>query len=147
VCQDGQTQPDKSVDNVDTSEPLNWAFQDAMAPRETRWTVGLGFTHQRSGVRSPPRPLLESVRGWLVSRRHLLPERPDYPLDFKGFLLEVSYHSPLTVSGREVTDVLIHHQLRAVVSQLISDLGALLAKQNQEVLGLLNVGVDPTLRG
>jgi hypothetical protein len=87
----------------------------------------------------------ESVRGRLVSRRHLLPERPDYPLDVKGILLKVSYHSPLAVSARQVTDVLVHHQLRTVVGQLRGDLGALLAKQNQEVLGLLNVGVDSTV--
>ena len=32
---------------MDTNQPLNWAFQDAMAPCETRWTVGLEFTHQQ----------------------------------------------------------------------------------------------------
>ena len=37
----------QSLDRVDTNQPLNWAFQDAMAPCETRCTVGLGFTHQR----------------------------------------------------------------------------------------------------
>jgi hypothetical protein len=36
------------MDRVDTNQPLNWAFEDAMGPRETRWTVGFGFTHQRS---------------------------------------------------------------------------------------------------
>jgi hypothetical protein len=39
------------VDTVDTNQPLSWAFQDAVAPRETLWTLGLGFTHQRSAVR------------------------------------------------------------------------------------------------
>jgi hypothetical protein len=38
------------------NQPLNWAFQNAMAPCETRWTVGFGFTHQRSAVRYRPRP-------------------------------------------------------------------------------------------
>jgi hypothetical protein len=93
------------------------------------------------------RPLLESIRGRLVGRRHLIPERLDYPLYLKGFLLKVSYHSSLAVSASEITVVLVHHQLGTVVSQLRGDLGALLAKQNQEVLGLLDVGVDPTLRG
>jgi Zn-finger nucleic acid-binding protein len=46
----------RSVDRVDTNQPLNWAFQDAIAPRETPSTVGIGFTHQRSAVRYRPRP-------------------------------------------------------------------------------------------
>ena len=56
VCQDGQAQPDNPW-TEDTNQPLNWVFQDAMAPCETRWTVGLGFTHQRAAVRYRPRPL------------------------------------------------------------------------------------------
>ncbi|MDT5346894.1 MAG: hypothetical protein QOH91_181 [Mycobacterium sp.] len=30
VCQNGQTQPDNPWNRVDTNQPLNWAFQDAM---------------------------------------------------------------------------------------------------------------------
>ena len=45
-----------SVDTVDMSEPLTWAFEDPTAPRETRWTGWPGFTHQRSAVRYRPRP-------------------------------------------------------------------------------------------
>jgi predicted HD phosphohydrolase len=45
-----------SVDTADTNEPLTCAFEDAIAPRETRWIVRLGFTHQRSAVRYRSRP-------------------------------------------------------------------------------------------
>jgi hypothetical protein len=40
----------------DTNHPLTWAFEDAMAPRETRWTVGLGFAHQRRTASIPSAP-------------------------------------------------------------------------------------------
>jgi hypothetical protein len=33
---------------VDRNDSLTCAFEDAMAPDETRWTFRLGFTHQRS---------------------------------------------------------------------------------------------------
>jgi len=135
VRQDGQTQRDTPW--------TEWT-------RTSRWTghsKTLWHRVKRGGQSGPA--LHTSGRRFDTVRAHchLLPERLDYPLYVKGFLLKVSYHSPLAVSAREVTDVLIHHQFRTVVSQLLGDLGALLAKQNQEVLGLLNVGVDPTLRG
>ena len=59
----------QSLDRVDTNQPLNWAFQDAMAPCETRSTVGLGFKHQRSVVRR------NRSSG---STHHFSPRRPRY---------------------------------------------------------------------
>jgi hypothetical protein len=75
-------------------------------------------------------------------RCHFLPERLDYPLYVKRFLLKGSNRSPRTVSAGEITDMLIHHQLGSVVRQSVGDLGVLLAEHSQEVLGLLNVSVD-----
>jgi hypothetical protein len=63
VCQDGQTQPDNPWMEWDANQPLSWEFEDAMAPRATPWTLWLGFTHQRSAVRSRPRlPMLLELK-------------------------------------------------------------------------------------
>jgi len=39
------------VDPAETKSPLSWAFADAIALCETRWTARPGFTHQRLHAR------------------------------------------------------------------------------------------------
>jgi len=54
------------MDRVDTNQPLNWALQDAMAPCETRWTVGLGFVHYYVGAQGLKRATAETINSVLV---------------------------------------------------------------------------------
>jgi hypothetical protein len=88
---------------------------------------------------------VESARRRLVRRCHFFPEGREHLLDVKNLPFEGAYRSLLTANPSEIAGVLVHQQLRTLMSQSLGDLGAFLAKQDQEVLGLLNVGTDPTL--
>ena len=57
VCRDRLTQHENPSTRSTGTSALSWAFRDAAAPRGTRSTVRLGFTHRRSAVQSRPRPL------------------------------------------------------------------------------------------
>jgi hypothetical protein len=108
--------------------------------------VGPQYVQCHSCGRASEQPgSVESARRRLVSRCHFFPEGRKHLLDVEDFLFEGAYRSLLTANASEIADVLVHHQLRTLMSQSLGDLGAFLAKHDQEVLGLLNVGIDPTL--